>query len=265
MSAGITHLVDLWKEGYSNHIENYKPYQAVEQLKHIAALFIPGEFFYFILNMHNLELEYVHPGVQQFIDVDPKTASIENLLSSIDPDDVETVKAKELLLKEFMENVVPPTELPSYKMLYMYRIKDRFGKYRTMLLQVNVLSVSEKGTIEHILSVHTDISFMGVQKTDTVSFVHLNGGKSFYDVNINSDKLFFEEDQDAEDNLDKQLTKREIEIIQLSSRGYSVHKIAYNLNITESTVRTHRKNMLKKTQYSSMRKLVTKCLMEGII
>ncbi len=265
MSTGITHLVDLWKEGYSNHIENYKPYQAIEQLKHIASLFCPGEFFYFILNMHNLEVEYVHPGVQQFIDVDPNEATIENLLTSIDPDDVASVKAKELVLKEFMENVVPSEELPSYKMLYMYRIKDRFGKYRTMLLQVNVLSVSEKGTIEHVLSVHTDISFMGVQKTETVSFIHLGGGKSFYDVEIDLDKSAFEDAEDVDDGVSKQLTKREIEIIQLSSKGYSVNKIAINLNISALTVRTHRKNMLKKTKYSSMRKLVTKCLMEGII
>ncbi|WP_186757267.1 helix-turn-helix domain-containing protein [Echinicola salinicaeni] len=265
MSTGITHLVDLWKEGYSNHIEKYKPYQAIEQLKHIAALFCPGEFFYFILNMHNLELEYVHPGVQQFIDIDPEEATIESLLSSIDPDDVPSVKAKELVLKQFMENAVPPEELPSYKMLYMYRIKDKCGKYRTMLLQVNVLSVSDKGTIEHVLSVHTDISFMGVQKTETVSFVHLNGGKSFYDVNLDLDNLVFEEDFDKSDGVSKQLTKREVEIVQLSSKGYSVNKIACSLNISELTVRTHRKNMLKKTKYSSMRKLVTKCLMEGII
>jgi len=263
MKSGITHLVDLWKEGYSNHIEDYKPYQAAEQLKHIASLFCPGEFFYFILNMHDLELDYVHPSIQNFIDIDPRNATIEKLLTLIDTEDMISVQKKEGILRKFMEGAVKPEELPFYKMMYMYRMKDKDGKYRTMLLQVNVLSVSKKGTIEHILSVHTDISFMGVVKSDSVSFINLKGGKSFYDVNPDEEELDFGELDGLE--IGNMLTKRELEIINLSSKGYSVDKIAVSLNISALTVRTHRKNTLKKTKYSSMGELVAKCLMEGLI
>ncbi|GAB3667455.1 hypothetical protein GCM10028791_43170 [Echinicola sediminis] len=263
MKSGITHLVDLWKEGYSNHLKENKPYQAVEQLKHIAALFSPGEFFYFIMNMHNLKLEYVHPSIQNFIEVDPDTANIEELLTLIDADDMESVQKKEATLRDFMDRGVNPEELPFYKMMYMYRMKDKVGKYRTMLLQANVLSVSEEGTIEHILSVHTDVSFLGVVKSDTVSFINLRGGKSFFDINPENGEVNFDDMDSGE--IGELLTNRELEIIQLSSKGYSVEKIAKYLNISALTVRTHRKNTFKKTKYTSMGELVAKCLMEGLI
>ncbi|WP_236252728.1 LuxR C-terminal-related transcriptional regulator [Echinicola sp. 20G] len=265
MKSGITHLVDLWKEGYSNHIEKYQPYQAIEQLKHVAALFSPGEFYYFILNMYNLELEYVHPGVSKFIDVNPGDTKIEELLTTVVPDDMASVQEKELLLREFMDNIVDPKQLPFYKMMYMYRMRDRNGKFRTMLLQVNVLSVSENGKVEHILSVHTDISYMGVSKTDKVSFISLNEGKSYYNIDPKTDPFRQENDEESGRCISELLTKRELEVIQLSSKGLNVSKMAVELNISEYTVRTHRKNMLKKTEFSNIPELVSHCVMEGLI
>lgn len=262
MKSGITHLVDLWKEGYSNHLKDSKPFPAVEQLKHIASLFCPGEFFYFVMNMHSLELNYVHPSIQNFIDVDPDNVEIQQLLTLIDPDDLASVQKKEAILRQFMEYTVLPAELPFYKMMYMYRMKDKDGKFRTMLLQVNVLSISEEGKVENVLSVHTDISFMGAVKSDSLSFINLKGGKSFYDINPDED-LDFKELQGG--SIKSVLTKRELEVIQLSSKGYSVDEIAKNFNISALTVRTHRKNALKKTKFSVMGELLAKCVMEGLI
>ncbi|WP_245949511.1 helix-turn-helix transcriptional regulator [Echinicola strongylocentroti] len=265
MERGISSLIDLWKEGYSERLQKHQPYQAIQQIKHIASLFSPGDFFYFILNMHNLEMEYVHPNVKNFMDVDPERAKINDLLEWIVPEDMESVRKKEMVLQDFLEKFEDPYELPFYKVLYMYRMKDRYNRYRTMLLQVNVLSVSDNGTIEHVLSVHTDISYLGVAKSDHISFISLNGNKSYYNVDCSTGEF---DDSLFEMPLNKfgaDLTKREQEIIFYFSKGLGAKEIGEALNISELTVRTHRKNILKKTKLPSMAELVSKCVMEGLI
>ncbi|GGF51816.1 helix-turn-helix transcriptional regulator [Echinicola rosea] len=265
MERRINNLIDLWKEGYSERIKRHQPYQAMQQIKHIASLFSPGDFFYFILNMHDLDLEYVHPNVKNFMDVDPLRATIRDLLGYIVPEDMESVRKKEMVLQDFLEKFDDPYELPFYKILYMYRMKDRHDRYRTMLLQVNVLSVSDTGTIEHVLSVHTDISYLGIAKSDHIFFVSLNGQKSYYNVDCENGK-FDESLFDRPFNgFGSDLTKRELEIIFYFSKGLGAKEIGEALNISEYTVRTHRKNILKKTNQTNMAQLISMCVMEGLI
>ncbi len=49
-----------------------------------------------------------------------------------------------------------------------------------------------------------------------------------------------------------QLTERELEVLRLIEREYSNRKIAETLFISERTVETHRKNIFRKTQTSSV-------------
>lgn len=265
MERRINNLIELWKEGYSERIKKYQPYQAVQQIKHIASLFSPGDFFYFILNMHNLQLEYVHPSVRNFMEVDPENTTIRELLKCVVPEDMDEVKRKEMVLQDFLDKFRDTHQLPYYKILYMYRMKDRYNRYRTMLLQVNVLSVSSDGTIEHILSVHTDISYLGVAKSDYISFIGLNGQKSFYNVDCQTGKFDETLFETTASSFGSNLTKREQEIIFYFSKGLGAKEIGEALNISEYTVRTHRKNILKKTKQTNMAQLVSLCVMEGLI
>lgn len=265
MKRGIPSLIDMWKDGYSSHLDKFHPYKALEQLKHIASLFSPGEFFYFVLNMKDLGLEYLHPSVTKFIDVDTENTSMEELLKCVVSEDLDSVQRKEMVLRDFLEKFSEPQELPFYKILYMYRLKDRYGKFRTMLLQVNVLSVSQKGTIEHVLSVHTDISYMGLAKSDHISFISLNGDKSFYNVETSTGEFDANLLVGPVDKIGNVLSKRELEVIHSYALGMQPKEIADLLNISENTVRTHRKNVLKKTGHSTMASLASQCVMEGLI
>ncbi|NML21108.1 response regulator transcription factor [Pseudoflavitalea sp. G-6-1-2] len=48
------------------------------------------------------------------------------------------------------------------------------------------------------------------------------------------------------------LTERELEVLRLIEKEFSNKEIATNLFISERTVETHRKNILRKTQTSSV-------------
>lgn len=59
------------------------------------------------------------------------------------------------------------------------------------------------------------------------------------------------------------LTPREWEIVQLLSQGLSTGMIAQQLYISEHTVATHRKLMIRKLEVSNTVELVAKCIRSG--
>ena len=50
--------------------------------------------------------------------------------------------------------------------------------------------------------------------------------------------------------------KREVEIIELLFKGYTSSDIGNHLNISEHTVKTHRKNLIKKYEVGSTYELI---------
>lgn len=63
----------------------------------------------------------------------------------------------------------------------------------------------------------------------------------------------------------KLFTEREMEVLQLLSKGYKSKDIEKVLDISLHTVRTHRRNMLKKTKLDNTTQLINFAFKEGII
>lgn len=62
-----------------------------------------------------------------------------------------------------------------------------------------------------------------------------------------------------------QITKRELEVLELLSRGFSSIEIAENLFISRNTVDFHRRQLLKKTMSKNIAELIGKAYREGIL
>ncbi|MGW8122258.1 response regulator transcription factor [Roseivirga echinicomitans] len=65
--------------------------------------------------------------------------------------------------------------------------------------------------------------------------------------------------------INEQFTDREFEIINLLAEGNSAKEIASELFVTLDTVKTHRKNILRKTEARNTTALVVRCLRTGLI
>lgn len=259
-------IVGLWRREYSPEIAENVPYQAIEQLKQLSALFSPGLTYFYVMNMHNLHFEYISSDVEQVTGIPPEEASIEKLVAAALPSQMALLEKKEEVIRDFFYNFLKPEELMSYKLLYTYRVDNGKGrKPQQMLHQASVLSVADNGKVQHVLSIHTDISHLKATQTDTISFIHLNGGKSYLNLPVelgNFDPALADSELSC---LAQLLTKRELEIIRLLAKGQNAQEIAKNLNLSFNTVRTHRKNMLVKTGSSNTTELVAKSLMEGVL
>lgn len=99
------------------------------------------------------------------------------------------------------------------------------------------------------------------------------GAKGFINKNVNPDELieiltlimnggeYFSEQRN--ETFIEELTKREIEILQLASTGMKQKKIAESLYISERTVSNHLHSIFDKLQVSSTIEAVTKAVLLG--
>ena len=63
----------------------------------------------------------------------------------------------------------------------------------------------------------------------------------------------------------KQVTKRETEIIQLVTDGYTDNEIAIQLNISKKTASTHRNNILRKLELKNTALLIRYAIVNKLV
>ncbi|TRX15950.1 helix-turn-helix transcriptional regulator [Flavobacterium franklandianum] len=61
------------------------------------------------------------------------------------------------------------------------------------------------------------------------------------------------------------LSKSELRVLTLISAGFTSEAIGLKLEITKSTVQTHRRNMLRKTGFNNTQQLVGWAVREGLL
>lgn len=122
------------------------------------------------------------------------------------------------------------------------RFKSSNGVYK-QILQQNIPLTIENGKVILGLIVWMDIS--AYKKDDLVTYktVLVNGNDS---VTILSQGI-------CENNI---LTDREIRVLQLTANGLSEKEIADRLSISLHTIKSHRKNMIRKTGVKNAAELV---------
>ncbi|WP_157718037.1 LuxR C-terminal-related transcriptional regulator [Gramella sp. MAR_2010_147] len=69
----------------------------------------------------------------------------------------------------------------------------------------------------------------------------------------------------GKNDLAELFTKREMQIVVRLSRGFNAEQIANELNLSPHTIKTHRRNILKKSGCTNTTELVAKCLANGVI
>jgi len=267
MSADFNSIANYWKETYSQECKKTKKYEYSAQFKKMADLMAPGKSYYYIANFQSLEIEMISDSVCNFIEknnIKNKDVDFQEILALALPEEVEKIQRKEQVIRDFFVDYLPTNKVQDYKVLYTYAIKDSSGKRRVMLHQATTLSQDKEGRFVHVFSIHTDISHLTSQSVEEVSFLNIRGGKSY--LNVPSKNGRFEpENHSYEANIKDQLSKRELEITKLIAEGLNAEEIGERLFISSHTVRTHRKNILKKTDSKNTIQLVARTIAAGLI
>lgn len=263
MATHFDKIVDYWQSNYSKTIQESKKFEVPEHFKRMANLMAPGKSYYYIANFHTLELELVSDSVEEFIGKKASFASMDKLLALALPSDIENIHKKEKVIRSFFSDYLHHSEILDYKVVYTYKNKTYDGKERVMLHQATALTKSERGQFIHVFSIHSDISHLSVKSTEDVSFININGGPSFYNVDTSTGEFNSKKLQKST-SFKEILTAREIEIVKELALGKSAKEIALSLNLSGHTVKTHKKNILGKVDCHNSTHLVAICLAEGL-
>ena len=165
--------------------------------------------------------------------------NLEFLLKIIHPDDLDYFLESEERFLQFT-NKLSFNEHFKYTHSYTYRIKTKSGDYIRVFQECQALEVNNSGHLTKTLVNHKKIEY-----TENVSVTDFK----IYDKSQNSYI-------DAENRYN--LTKRELEILNLIKNGMNSQQISDELTISKNTILTHRKNILNKSNSSSFIELIKK-------
>jgi len=223
----------------------------------IASVFAPGPCYYYIFNFFNHQFEYVHPNIREVLGYEPEDFDLDFWFTIMDADDVQRMKRKEAAASEFLFKTIPFEKITDYKVSYSFRLKTKDHKTKMILHQVITL-VTQGDKIHYVLGVHSDITHLKTLPEDRISFIGLNGAPSYFSLSTDPETLL---QPPAKLNL----SEREKEIISRLAAGHASKEIAIQLHISNHTVDTHRRNLLKKVGVQNTQELVAVCLKLGLI
>lgn len=225
-----------------------------EVYKRLWNFLLPGDSYWFIVNYHSLEVEYVSEEIEQVMGYSPSEFTISLMNEKMHPDDMPWFLTFGKIMIRFLSQL-PPDKLMKYKMRYDFRLRKKNGDYVRLLYQGILVEHGDDGKFFRTLNVHSDISYLKHDGKPTLSMIGLDGEPSYIDVQ--ADNMFKESNDD--------LSKREKQVLILLIEGMLSKQIGDFLHISKQTVDTHRKNMLRKKNLNNTSELIGKALRYGWI
>lgn len=228
-----------WTRIAREHSGNIPPQFELEVHKKLLNTFHVGPFYYYILNIPSLQMEYINENVVNILGINtPDELSPESIFQRLHPLDVDRFVAHEARLTEFFRKL-PPEKVTKYKVSYDYRIRRADGSYIWILMQTVTIQTNDEGAVIRVLGVHTDITHLKTDDTPSgLSLIGLDGEPSFLNMDVPATIHI---------SGNSMLTRREREILRMMLDGKTSGEIAQQLFISLHTVSTHRKNILAKS------------------
>ena len=189
-------------------------------------------------------------GFKNFLGLQVVPKKFRELYHLVHPDDLSEVLMATSAAIECAKDI-RPEEIEDFIFVLDYRIKIKGGNYARIIRQTSILEASEEDGLITTISLCTDISAMKLI------------GPVTYRVNGKRAGLFQKalegKRKDRASIFNKEeISKREKEVLFLISQGMTSNEVSRRLNISIHTVKTHRRNMLKKYDAKSTVELLAR-------
>lgn len=216
-----------------------------------GADFIPGTVCFFMFNHHNKKIFcHLNDEFQDHPNINIKRKlSLLNFLKNIYQEDFSTFLTQQKKISRNLEGWINKGT-QDFKIVQDVRFKLNDDQNMRLLIQQKILSFKFKRA-EWSVGSCTDISH--IKEGNELSLAVFSDGER-----LALEKVLGWNDKEL-------FTERELEVLRLLSIGYKSKDIEKILNISLHTVRTHRRNMLKKTRLKSTMELVNFASKEGIL
>lgn len=249
-------LIEVWNtypgvRKSNNNVLNRPPIESL-----IGEMFAIGQFYYYVLNLTNSTLSHHHENILKLHGLKKYPENLKEVIDLTHPDDIPFVmKAEQAVIKKMLE-IGLDYQLFT-KSSYCFRMKTANGNYELFHHQAIPTLEDENGCIIQAVNIHTNIHHITKQNPYTVLVSGISPRTDFHQMKI--------DDESVPHHPCINLTKRETEILSFIAQGYSGSEISKILILSEHTVRTHRRNILAKTNSRNSKELVKKAFEWGLI
>jgi DNA-binding CsgD family transcriptional regulator len=227
--------------------------------KMLINLVASGPYYFFVFDFATLDFAYIDPNAEKILGIKLEEFTIDRFASELHPTYLEHIVRYERIGADFLINKVPLEDRMDYKSSYFAKRKVADGSYALFLHQAITIEFDEHNQISRTLSVDTRIDHLIKHDIFSFSMIGLNGKPSYYNINAPNYNGGYLMPKTSFFSI------RELEIIRLFADGFTAKEIAGSLHISQGTVRTHRQNVLRKTNCRNMVGLVAWCIREGWI
>ncbi len=246
----INRLRDIW-DNIPKAVTEQLDFSQEEIIKKYMDVFHFGDYFYVIFNTRTAEMEYLDPNIEKVLGYAPEEFQLSMVLNSIYPDDLPYYYHYEQSAVRFF-STLDPALFFNYKFSYDYRLRTKDGNYKRVLQQIVPIYYFPEGGAR-TLGIFTDLTHLNIQGAPKLSFIGMNGAPSYYNIHL-EDEFFISP------NL---FSKKEREVLKYAVQGLKSEDIAKQLNRSVFTIRTHRKNVLRKSGCTNIQELLVKSVREG--
>ena len=254
---GIDNVMYVWES--KNKIISPNPKEEILKIfEQFISPFAAGEFYYFVFNLFEYKFDYVSDGLTEVLGIPPEEYNLNKFFEILHPEDLDKLSKKEEFVLDFLLNQTSTEDILCYKAVYLMRLRNSNGEYKTILHQAKTINISKCGKIQNTVCIHADVTHLDIPVDHKVSLIG-DGRPSYY--SIETDKKI----KRLKNNCRDILTEREKEILKFLSKGMLVNEIAEKLFVSSHTVSTHKRNILKKSNCKNITELVARCIREGVI
>lgn len=207
--------------------------------------------FFYVGNMLTLQILYTSKGCTELIGVPPEEFDLSTFITRTHPEDqvryglarTKYIKTGHDIFFGSRSNALISTH---------FRMKGHSNSFIQLLFQGYMFQMPETNNTVYTMLVLTDLTAFNIDNDSYHFYFGENMGLFRYpDVELLHTRYHF--------------TSRELEILQLISKGMDSEHIASKLHLSPHTVNTHRRNILKKTDQTSTQDLVIELLDKGIL
>lgn len=246
-------LHDVWIDSQIKSLENQvMPKMAFDNLTN--SIISTGLFYYYVIDFFDMSISHMSPSVYEVHGYNPESTTFDDILKAIHPDDVDFVVKAESFFINFFDTNLGREKLLKYKVSYCFRVRLGNGTFALLNHQSLILTLDGDKRIGKSLNIHTCIDHISTFNTYKISLIGLDGEPSFLNLSL-----------DGSITNTVKFSKREVDIIRNIANGLNSLEIAKKLFISDSTVKKHRKNILKKSACKNTAQLVKDCIFQGLI
>lgn len=252
-------------ESYNDIFSTYQEFKGeslekhVENLRRLDRLIPHSATFFCVTNTSDQSFEYVSKNFEptMMLDIVNMTeGGMKYWWSRMHPEEMSTWLQS---LKDLMTFTLQNIALEDRRRMtytWNYRVKDGKDSFKNIIQHTTPMFLDGEGKpivgLAHY-SVLESKDVLPIQATAKILNASDEYETLFYQM-YGGQKLLMEG-----------ISFRERDVIRLLSYGFSNEETAEKLNISEHTVKTHRKNVMQKTGCKNTAQLIAMCIRQGII